>query len=67
MAEVRIVAEGRWARIFVDGKEVNGVRAYQLSHSWDGVPTLNLEIVATEIHTSISDCIVKEADCIEKP
>lgn len=67
MAEVRIIAEGRLARIFVDGKEVNGVRAYQLSHSLDGVPTLNLEIVATKMHTSVSDCVVKEADCIEKP
>lgn len=43
MAEVNIVADGRSARIFVDGQEING------------------------IHTSLSDCVVKEADCVEKP
>lgn len=67
MAEVNIVADGRSARIFVDGQEINGIRAYQISHRRDGLPTLTLEIVATDLHTSLSDCVVKEADCVEKP
>lgn len=49
MAKIEIKTHGSQGSILVDGKEVPGVRGYSISHSANGLPSVKLDLVCTNL------------------
>lgn len=46
--KVEIKTDGKFANIYIDGKEIKNVIGYKLEHSVDGLPVLKLELINPE-------------------
>ena len=63
--KIEIRVDGAKARIFSDGKEIQGVRGYELSHYAGGIAELKLDLMATDL--TISGNILPELPDVYKP
>ena len=46
--KVEIKTDGKFANIYIDGKEIKNVIGYKLEHSVDDLPVLKLELINLE-------------------
>lgn len=56
--KIEIKTDGKFANIYIDGKEIKNVIGYKLEHGVDGLPVLKLELVNPE-----GTFIGKTVDC----
>ena len=67
MAHIEIKSQGIFGTVFVDGKEVNGVRKVSYEISVDGkVPIVKLELLGTDVSID-SNGVIPELPDVFKP
>lgn len=49
MQEIKIKTDGAFSEIFIDGKKIEGVRCYELTHGAGGVPILRIDLNALKL------------------
>lgn len=63
---VHIVADGAFAKIFINGRQLKGVRGYTLAHNRNGVSILDVELVCGSVVSDISDVLIMYAPTSEQ-
>lgn len=66
MASIRIETNGVTAKIYVDEKEVPGVRRYSVEHEAGNIPIVQLDLVGTDL-TVDGNQIIPELPEVFKP
>lgn len=55
LPNVRIIDKQSGFHLFIDEKEITGVRAYEVKNSIDSAPVLKLEVEVADLEVSL-DC-----------
>lgn len=61
MAKVRIEAKGVNGVVYVDGQKIRGVCGYNVTHTAEDVPRVEIQVVADELDMALEDAFIKEA------
>ncbi len=53
--KVKIESHGTIGRVYIDGKEVIGIRGYTIEHNAGKIPVITLRLLATEVEIDAED------------